>query len=49
MTLRRAIALFPRPWIDGNVTVQEWLLAGVVIQAAIAKDEAASRKEPAAK
>jgi hypothetical protein len=40
MTLRRAIALFPRPWIDGNVTFQEWLLAGAVIDAAITKDEA---------
>lgn len=39
MTLRRAIHCFPRPWIDGDVTFQEWLLAGAVIIAAIARDE----------
>ena len=47
MTLKRAIALFPRPWIDGNVTVRDWLLAGAVIEAAIAKDEAALSSAPA--
>jgi hypothetical protein len=39
MTLRRAIRLFPRPWIDGEVTFKDWLLACAVIQAAIARDE----------
>lgn len=40
MTLRRAVALFPRPWIDGDVTIQEWLLAGAVLMAAIERAEA---------
>ncbi len=48
MTLRRAVAVFPRPWIDGSVTVREWLLASAVIQAAIAKDEARPAVAPAA-
>lgn len=39
MTLRRAICLLPRPWIDGSVTFKDWLLACAVIEAAIAKDE----------
>jgi len=43
MTLRRAVRLFPRPWIDGDVTFQEWLLACAVIQAAIARDEEGTR------
>jgi hypothetical protein len=40
MTLRTAIRLFPRPWIDGEVTFREWMLACAVIQEAIARDEA---------
>ena len=40
MTLRRAVSLFPRPWIDGTATFDEWLLACAVIQAAIAKLDA---------
>jgi hypothetical protein len=39
MTLRRAIRVFVRPWIDGSVTFQDWLLAGAVIEAAIIRDE----------
>jgi hypothetical protein len=35
MTLREAVRLFARPWIDGNVTVKEWLLACTVLQEAI--------------
>lgn len=40
MTLRRAIRLFTRAWIDGEATFNEWLIAAAVIQDAIAKDEA---------
>jgi len=39
MTLRQAIRLYPRPWIDGAVTFREWMLASAVILAAIEKDE----------
>lgn len=39
MTLRRAIALFARPWINGNVTFADWILACSVIDAAIADSE----------
>ena len=39
MTLGEAIRLYPRPWIDGDVSIHEWILAGSVIQAAIARDE----------
>jgi hypothetical protein len=47
MTLRQAIAIFPQPWIDGGVTFREWLLAGAVIEAAIARDESgAESNEP---
>lgn len=47
MTLRQAMRVFPRPWIDGNVTFKEWLLAAAVLEAVIAKDEAASHSAPA--
>ncbi len=38
--LRRAIRLFARPWIDGDATFDEWLIACAVIEAAIVRDEA---------
>jgi hypothetical protein len=44
MTLRTAIRLFPQPWISGNVTFQDWLLACRVIEEAIARDEANEAK-----
>ncbi len=40
MTLRRALWVFTRPWMDGSVTIQEWLLACVVIQAVMDREEA---------
>ncbi len=45
MTLRTAIRLFPQPWISGNVTFQDWLLACRVIEEAIARDEANGAKD----
>jgi hypothetical protein len=39
MTLKRAIQLFPRPWINGNVTFEEWIKACDVIEEAIKKDK----------
>lgn len=39
MTLRQAVAIFPRLWIDGSVSMQEWLLACAVIEAALGRDD----------
>lgn len=47
MTLRRALFLFARPWIDGDVTMREWLLACAVIEAAIGREESQQQPKPA--